>query len=170
MESKNYLSTIIVAVIAAIASAIIWALIGILFNYELGIIAWAIGGIAGYAVGATAKEHLNAIHQIIAVIAALIGIVLGKYSAYAYSYGTFETRDSIAAIFDPVNIEFFQSNLGLFFGGYDIIFVILAIITAWQVPVQVRQAEENKDAIHDHIDQPEDGQSIEHPNDREDAK
>lgn len=166
MESKNYLPTIIVAVIAAVASAVIWALIGILFNYELGIIAWAIGGLAGYAVGLVAKEHLTPLHQIIAVLAALVGIVLGKYSAFAYSYG----RDSIAAIFDSNNIQVFQKNLDLFFGGYDIIFVILAIVTAWQIPVQLKQAEENKDAIHDHIGQPEDNQHAEELNNKEDVK
>lgn len=155
METKKYFPTLIVGVLVAIISAAIWALIGIIFNYELGVIAWAIGGLAGYAVFLVAQENVNPVHQIIAVIASLVGILLGKYSAFAYTYG----RDGIASIFNGDHVTLFIDNIGLFFGGFDIVFVILAVVTAWQFPVTLKQAGENKDDIHNHIEQEQDSNS-----------
>lgn len=155
-ENNNIGITMIVALLAAIIGAVVWAIIVILFRYEVGIIAWALGGLSGYAVGAVAKQNVNAIHQVVAVVSALLAIVMGKYAAFAYSYN----GKTIGGIFDFDVIPVFQKNLSLFFGGFDIIFIILAVVTAWQVPLQFKHAEEKKEEIHQHIhtndeDQPE---------------
>jgi hypothetical protein len=117
------------ALVAAIIGGLLWAVIAITTEYEIGLIAWAIGGLAGYAVAIFSGRQAGRTHQIIAVIAALLGILIGKYVAFSY-YLT-ETFDGIV---DAEIMAIFQQNIGEFFGGMDIIFVLLAVVTAWQLP------------------------------------
>ena len=153
---KNTLGpAVVVALIATIVGAAVWALIVILFKYEVGIIAWALGGLSGYAVGSIAKQNVKSTHQLLSVISALLAILIGKYAAFAYSYN----GKTIGGIFNFDTIPIFQKNLSLFFSVFDIIFIILAVVTAWQVPLQFKQAEENKDEIHQHIHTDEENQT-----------
>lgn len=129
MESKNLSLSIIGALLAAIIGGAVWAFIAILTDYEIGFIAWAIGGLAGYAVVFIAKSNVNMVHQVIAVIASLIGILLGKYFIFGYYY-----NESISGIFNNEVMTTFGENFLVFFGGMDVIFVLLAVVTAWQLP------------------------------------
>lgn len=139
-ETKVGLS-IIYALLGALFGGIIWALAAILFDYELGLIALAIGGLTGYAVVFAAKDSVTNSHQIIAVITSLIGIILGKYFSFGYFFsGGFE------GIFNSITFAYFRTYFLDLFGGMDIIFVLLAIITAWQIPgKQINRMEPNTD-------------------------
>jgi hypothetical protein len=117
------------ALLAAIIGGGIWALITVLTNYELGIIAWGLGALAGYVVVYLARRQTTQVHQILAVIGSLLGIVLGKYFTFTYTL-----QDDLAHIFDNQAFTFFQQNFTEFFGGMDIVFVLLAVITAWRMP------------------------------------
>lgn len=117
------------AFLAAIIGGIIWAVIVVITNYELGLIAWGIGGLAGYAVVLPAKNAVGKKHQVVAVIASLIGIILGKYFFFSYSF-----NDGLGDLFSIYTMEIFVQVIGDLFGGFDIIFVILAVATAWQIP------------------------------------
>jgi uncharacterized YccA/Bax inhibitor family protein len=129
MEIKNLSLPIIGALLAAIIGGAVWAFIAILTEYEIGFVAWAIGGMAGYAVIFIAKSNVNTAHQVIAVIASLIGILLGKYFIFGYYY-----NESFSGIFDNEVMTVFGENFSAFFGGMDVIFVLLAVVTAWQLP------------------------------------
>lgn len=120
---------IVGGLIAAITGGVIWMIIAIVTDYEIGIVAWAIGGLAGYAVVFLAKENVNTTHQVIAVIASILGIILGKYFILGYYY-----MDGISGIFHRELPSVFFNNLSLFFGGIDVIFVLLAVATAWLLP------------------------------------
>lgn len=148
-ESNKLGSTLVAGLISAIIGATIWAMIIILFRYEVAILAWGLGGLSGYAVGYIAKKQVNGIHQFFSVISALLGIIIGKYAAFAYQVN----GRTIGSIFDSEAISIFQKNLSLAFDGFDIIFILLAVITAWQVPLRFKHSEENKDEIHQHINE-----------------
>ena len=129
MESKNLSLSIVAALLAAIIGGAMWAFIAILTEYEIGLLAWAIGGMTGYAVILLAKNNVTMVHQVIAVIASLIGILLGKYFMFGYYY-----NESFSGIFDNEVMTIFGENFSAFFGGMDIIFVLLAVVTAWKLP------------------------------------
>lgn len=129
MEKNGIGLPILYALIAAVIGGVAWGLIAILLNYELGLIAWAIGGMAGYAVVFASKESVNQKHQIIAVIASLLGIILGKYFSFGHDF-----NEGFAGMFDGVTFAYFKAYFLELFGGMDIIFVLLAIVTAWQIP------------------------------------
>ena len=83
MESNKIVLPALGALLAAIIGGVIWAAFGVISDYELGIIAWAIGGLAGYAVVLFSNRQTTQIHQVMAVIASLIGIVLGTFLLFS---------------------------------------------------------------------------------------
>ncbi|OAB47953.1 hypothetical protein PBAT_03505 [Paenibacillus antarcticus] len=129
MERGGIVLPVLGSLIAAIIGGAIWATIAVLTDYELGLIAWGIGGLAGYAVVLFAKGQTTQIHQIIAVIASLIGILLGKYFLFSYII-----NDGFEGMFNSDIITLFQENITEFFGGMDIVFVLFAVLTAWKLP------------------------------------
>lgn len=142
MESKNYGLPILGALLAAIVGGVVWALIAIITEYEIGIVAWAIGGLTGYIVFYLAKGSVTSLHQVIAVIGSLIGILLGKYFILGYYY-----ENSISGIFNSEVIMHFGDNISVLFGGMDIVFVLLAVVTAWQLPAQLGSKNQTTEQI-----------------------
>lgn len=139
-ENKVGLS-IVYALVGALIGGVIWGLIAALFDYELGLVAWAIGGLTGYAVVLAAKDSVTQLHQIIAVITSLIGIVLGKYFSFGYWF-----NEGFQGMFDSFTFTYFRTYFFDLFGVMDIVFVLLAIVTAWQIPGKhVSPAEVNID-------------------------
>ncbi|EFM10608.1 hypothetical protein PaecuDRAFT_2520 [Paenibacillus curdlanolyticus YK9] len=134
-------NSLVLPVLGALAAAIVggglWAAIAVWTDYELGLIAWVIGGMAGYAVSYLSGGLATQAHRVIAVIASLIGIVLGKYFLFSYViYG------SINGMFKSEIMTLFRENFSELFQGMDIVFVVLAIVTAWQIPGRVNARRE----------------------------
>ena len=73
------ISGIAAAAVAAVVGALIWKLITVFFNYELGFIAWGIG--LGVGVGAAMFGSKGMSTGIICGIFALLAILGGKYMA-----------------------------------------------------------------------------------------
>lgn len=65
--------------IAGVIGAIIWAAIAYFAQIQLGIIAWAIGGMVGFGVAIAAKGHTGLQTGILAAVIALASIAGGKY-------------------------------------------------------------------------------------------
>ena len=65
--------------------AVAWGLIVKWSEYEIGIVAWGIGFLAGAAVVAATRGGKGPVLQVVAVVSALLGILLGKYLGYAFA-------------------------------------------------------------------------------------
>src|SRR5699024_6468042 len=80
----------------------------------------------------------------------LIGIIIGKYTGFAYLL-----NDGFEYFLNSFTRNVFFQNFSEFFSMYDIIFIILAVITAWEIPskiskkkaVEANEADENIDRI-----------------------
>ncbi len=110
-------------------------------DYELGIVAWAIGFLTGsavvYATGGARGQRLQAI----AVAAALLGIALGKYLSFAFAVQ--EDARSFGASIGLASGEMrtlFRDNLDQVFGLFDLLWIAFAVYTAWKIP-RIEQAE-----------------------------
>lgn len=66
---------------AALVGALVWNFIANAFGYELGLVAWAVGGAVGFAVAATGSRGQNA--GIACAALALVAIFGGKYMIYS---------------------------------------------------------------------------------------
>src|SRR4051812_30731116 len=69
---------------AAIVAGVVWALIVKITDYEIGVAAWGIGFLAGTAVVLAAHRRKSTALAAVAVVAALLGILLGKYLSFVF--------------------------------------------------------------------------------------
>jgi hypothetical protein len=136
------LPAIIGALVGAIIGAIIWAVVGIVTNNELGLVAIVVGLLAGGGalVGAGMKRGIS--FQLVGVVMAVLGIVIGKYLLYYH----FNTRALIAEygqdVFNQTGItllngeviQAFFTDFGSLIEGLDFLFFGLAILIAFGVP------------------------------------
>lgn len=75
------IKALIGGIIGGAVGAGIWAAIAYFANYELGIIAWAVGGLVGFGVGAGAGNSASTGTGVLAAIIALASVAGGKYFA-----------------------------------------------------------------------------------------
>jgi len=121
--------------VAAVVGGFLWGLIVILSEYEIGIAAWGIGFLAGFGVVRFAGGAKGTPLQVVAVISSLLGIVIGKYISYAYFFkqAVSDRFDVDISYFDSEILRAFRENLGDVFGGFDLIWAGLAVVTAWKL-------------------------------------
>jgi hypothetical protein len=121
--------------VAAIVGGFLWGLIVILTEYEIGIVAWGIGFLAGFGVVRFAGGAKGTPLQVVAVISSLLGIVIGKYISYAYFFkqAVGDRFNVDISYFDSEIFRAFRENLGDIFGGFDLIWAGFAIATAWRI-------------------------------------
>jgi hypothetical protein len=100
---------------AAAAGGVVWGLIVKWTQYEVGFVAWGIGFLAATAAVIAAHRKTSPALQVIAVVATLAGIVLGKYLGYA--------------LWGKDNGYDFQSM----WGWFDLLWIGLGVVTAWRV-------------------------------------
>ena len=83
--SSSLLPAIAAGLVAALVGGIVWGLIVKISDYEVGFVAWGIGFLAGSAVVFATRGAKGRPLQVIAVVSALLGILLGKYLSFAFS-------------------------------------------------------------------------------------
>jgi hypothetical protein len=133
--SSSLLPAIAVGLVAALVGGIVWGLIVKISDYEVGIVAWGIGFVAGTAVVFASRGAKGTPLQVIAVISALLGILVGKYLSYAFVVQ--EEAKSFGASIGLVSgdmFSFFREDLDVVFGLFDLLWVGLAVFTAWRIP------------------------------------
>lgn len=135
LPQGSLLRAAVFAATAALIGAIVWAAVAIVSDYELGILAWAIGGLVGYAVAGKAMcRGISA--QIISAGAAFCGIALGKYFAFSYFVEMYHVEELgeeatfLFGIFLPVQVSMFFHTLPEILSPYDLLWVGLALVTA----------------------------------------
>ena len=131
--------------LAALVGGSLWGLIVILTGHVIGYMALGIGLLSGYAVVLFARGKKGLPYQVIAVLSSVLGIAIGKYAiffhfskkAVASRYG--EAVAANLSLFSDKVLQIFFWNIGSMLSPYDILWVFLAVITAWRIP-KVRAA------------------------------
>jgi signal peptidase I len=114
---------------AAIAGGIAWGLVVKWTDYEVGIAAWGVGALVGFAVAAAAGRRRGEDLQIAAVVFALLGILLGKYLAFAFVVR--EEFGGAIGVLSGDMVSLFRDSLREVFGLFDLLWAGLAVVTAW---------------------------------------
>lgn len=147
LSAKSLPLAILGAALAAIIGGVIWGMITVLTNYEIGFVAVGVGFLAGLAVTKLSGGKKGIQLQIIAVVASLMGILIGKYIFFVHSVSEAlakELGQEIAlSYFSPLGIAVFFSGLRHVFGAFDILWVILAVATAWSIPKAIGIKQQN---------------------------
>jgi hypothetical protein len=140
-----YVPAILAGLVAAVAGAVAWGLIVKASDYELGFAAWGIGFLTGLAVLTATRGARGLPLQVIAVVCALLGIVLGKYLAFIWVLQ--EGPDGLrVSVLSSDAVDIFRNNLDLVFDWIDLVWVGFAVYSAWRAlqpeqPKPVRQTE-----------------------------
>jgi hypothetical protein len=132
--SASLLPAVAAGLVTAVASGVVWGLILKFSDYEVGIVAWGIGFVAGTAVVLATQGAKGPRLQAIAVVSALVGILLGKYLGYAFAI----QKDAEAAgvsigLLSGDMFRFFREDIDRVFGLFDVLWIGLAVVTAWRV-------------------------------------
>ena len=114
---------------AAIAGGIAWGLVVKWTDYEVGIAAWGVGALVGFAVATAAGSRRGEDLQLAAVVFALLGVLLGKYLAFAFVVR--EEFGGAIGLLSRDMLSLFRDSLREVFGLFDLLWAGLAVVTAW---------------------------------------
>ena len=127
-EGGSSALTLLAGLAAAIAGGVAWGLIAKWTDYEVGIVAWGIGFVTGWAIERTSAGRRSAELQVFAIAAALLGILVGKYLAFAFVE---QKLGQPYGVLSQDMLTYFRENLSVVFGLYDVVWTGLAVGTAW---------------------------------------
>jgi hypothetical protein len=139
--SQSLVRALAGGLIAAIIGGVAWGLIVKLSDYEVGFVAWGIGFLVGTAVVLATGGAKGRQLQITAVVLALVGVLIGKYLGFALIVQ--EDAESFGAsigLFSEEMFRLFREELDTVFGLFDLLWVGLAVFSAWRIP-QVEEPE-----------------------------
>jgi hypothetical protein len=142
VDARRLVSAALAALTAALVGGVVWGLIVRQTDYEIGIVAWAIGFLAGTAAVLVAREARGVPLQVAAVAAALLGILVGKYLSFAWGIEELGNRLGLETveIYSTAMMRAFRDSLGDVFGWFDLLWVGLAVLTAWRTTMPARAA------------------------------
>lgn len=130
------LPAVLAGIVAAIVGGVIWGLIVKWTDYEVGFVAWGIGFLVGIAVVAATRGARGPVFQVVAVLCALLGILLGKYLSFAWVLQEVAERETQGAVEISVlsmdTVDIFRDELSTVFDWIDLLWVGLAVYTAWR--------------------------------------
>jgi hypothetical protein len=135
-----FLTAALAGLAAAIGGGVVWGLIVRWSSYEIGIAAWGIGFVVGTAVVFGAQNQRGVPLQLIAVVLALAGIVIGKYLAFVWI-----GQDELGKVglelpvFSTKTMRLFWNLKSDIWGGWDLLWVGLAVVTAFRIPQVERE-------------------------------
>lgn len=140
VTTPSVVSGLLGGAVAAIIGGFLWALIVRLTDYEIGFMAWGLGLLAGGAVVVFAGGRRGRALQVVAVAASLAGILVAKYFIFVHvlreavlkQYGA-EQAASVTLLSGRI-FGFFVEAFTSILSGYDAIWVVLAVLTAWRLP------------------------------------
>lgn len=126
--------------LGALIGGLIWGMIALGTGYEIGWIAWGIGWLTGVGVVTFARGRRGRPLQLVAVASAVLGIMIGKYFAF---FGLLKEyvgqelgAEAVAelSMFSPGAIQLFGMSLTGMVSGFDLLWIFLAVGTAWGIP------------------------------------
>jgi len=124
----------VAGLVAAIAGGVVWGLIVKWSEYEIGFVAWGIGFVTGMAVLLAAGGRKGVALQAIAIVAALIGILIGKYLSFALIVQDAAGAQGVElSLFGADMRQLFRDDLGNVFALWDLLWIGLAVVTAWRI-------------------------------------
>ncbi len=100
---------IVAAAGAALLGALVWKFIAVAFGYELGLIAWGIGGAVGIAAASAGSRGMQA--GVVCAVLAFGSIVVGKYWAYSAFVDEFQQAISGAMEYEDELYGFFEEEM-----------------------------------------------------------
>jgi hypothetical protein len=142
-EERFTMNPLVPAVLGGILAAIvgggIWGLIVIATGYEIGYMACGMGLLSGYGVVLFSQRRKGVLLQVVAVLSSVLGIAIAKYASFFYFLKETITQKHGPEVASKLSlasqraVQFFLENASSMLSHWDIIWLILAVIAAWQI-------------------------------------
>lgn len=140
VTTGSLVPAVIGGLVAAVIAGAIWGLITVVTGYEIGWVAWGVGILAGYGAVVFARGQRGVPLQLVAVGAAMLGVAIGKYVTFyavlkqyaADEFGAEATAQ--ISMFSLGTFQFFAESVPQFISGFDALWMVLAVATAWGIP------------------------------------
>lgn len=125
--------------VGAIAGGIAWGSLVRSIDTELGIAAIAVGILAGFGVAILSRGKRGTPLQVIAALAAALGILWGKYFAFVLAgrdvlKEEFGVGSEALPFFSGDTFSLFTETFPELFSGFDVAWIAFAVYTAWRIP------------------------------------
>lgn len=119
----------------ALVGAIIWAVIVVATNYEIGYVAVLVGYLSGQGVKLGAGKGRGQSLQMAAAGMAVFGLVIAKYFILAhFVVSDPSTAELGLGYFSPGLFLVFVQNIGGSLSPFDLLWIAFALMTAWRIP------------------------------------
>jgi hypothetical protein len=127
--------------VGALLGAGVWTAISVFTNFEVGYVAVLVGFLAGRGVklgaGSVAGSAAGKGLQVAAAGFALFGLVAAKYFTFAHFFAQSLAEDGVqAGPFHPEILAVFPHALPEMLSLFDLLWVALAMTTAWKGPAR----------------------------------
>ena len=112
--------------------------------WDIAFLSLFLGGVTGFTVSWMSQRKTAVVYRGIAPLSTVFGIVIGKYWVYvqflkeAIREQSGEAATSTVSWFSQDIIDSFVSDFTIIFSGFDILWVALAVYTAWRIPKGLR--------------------------------
>ncbi len=129
--TTRHLAALLAGIGVAVAGGVAWGLVAKWTGREFGFLAWGVGILTGVVcVWVGGKKKTFAL-QVIAIATAALGVLVGKYLAYAFIvHGGGYEFGIPPAILSTDMLHLFRSNLRTVFGLLDILWFGSAVVSA----------------------------------------
>jgi signal peptidase I len=134
-EGVDFLPAAVAGGLVAVLAGIAWGLAARWTDRELGILAWGVGVAVGSAILSVARRRTPSL-QVLAVVLALVGLLIGKYLAFA-----FVLQDQLREVGTGIGVlsrdmlHEFRTSLREVFGRFDLLWIVLGAGSAWAMLV-----------------------------------
>jgi signal peptidase I len=166
-EQSRYLAAVVAGLCAALTGALAWGLVAKWTGHEYGFIAWGVGVLVGVFVQLAGRGKAIVL-QGIAVGAATLGVLLGKYLAFAFivhdsfangsvvgSNGTtIYLGSSSPGVVSSAMLNLFRHDLASIFSRLDVLWFATAVVSAALI---ARPADETGEVV---VEQSSVGESV----------
>lgn len=115
---------------AAIIGALLWAVVTVVTNYELGVMAIAVGFVVGKAISITGKSS-DQLYGILGAVCALIGCLLGNLFSAVGFFADLSHISYLAVFTDPAAPSPFELMQATF-SPMDLIFYAIGIYEGYR--------------------------------------
>lgn len=132
----NYVNAAIGALLGGALGALLWWGFTVVTHISLGLVAIAIGFLAGHGAVRFAGEKRSGGLQAIAIGAALASYVLATYLVnMTFANQAFAKQgESFRVAFPPQSFDLFARVLSSGFGLMDVVFLAIVVYEAWKIP------------------------------------
>jgi signal peptidase I len=118
---------IVAGVLSAVLAGLLWGYVAKWTGREFGYLALAVGVVVGLAVSQVSRGGPDV--QGVGVVSALVGILIGKYLAFAFTVQ--EQLGLPYGVFSQDMLRQFRDSLSDVFALYDALWIVLAVGAAW---------------------------------------